>query len=156
MGAGGWIDPDTGAPVVTSPTWAPERFDPDVFAAVAAVTQERVTVLSEVPELVDFLFLADAPDDPDSWQKAIASDEGAARILADALAAYEALAMWDKDSLHEVTLAIAEAVGRKLGKAQAPIRVAVMGRTRGLPLFDSLAVLGRAGPAAAWRPHSAA
>ena len=36
-----------------------------------------------------------------------------------------------------------EAVGRKLGKAQAPIRVAVMGRTRGLPLFDSLAVLGR-------------
>jgi glutamyl-tRNA synthetase len=34
-------------------------------------------------------------------------------------------------------------VGRKLGKAQAPIRVAVMGRTRGLPLFDSLAVLGR-------------
>ena len=50
---------------------------------------------------------------------------------------------WDKDALHEVTLAIAEAVGRKLGKAQAPIRVAVMGRTRGLPLFDSLAVLGR-------------
>ena len=42
-----------------------------------------------------------------------------------------------------MTLAIAEAVGRKLGKAQAPIRVAVMGRTRGLPLFDSLAVLGR-------------
>ena len=69
---GGWIDPDTGAPVVTPPPWAPERFDPDVFAAVAAVTQERVTVLSEVPELVDFLFLADAPDDPDSWQKAIA------------------------------------------------------------------------------------
>ena len=100
-------------------------------------------MLSEVPELVDFLFLADAPDDPDSWEKAIATDEGAARILADALAAYEALSTWDKDSLHEVTLAIAEAVGRKLGKAQAPIRVAVMGRTRGLPLFDSLAVLGR-------------
>ena len=58
------------------------------------------------------------------------------------LAAYEACP-WDKDSLHEATLAIAEAVGRKLGKAQAPIRVAVMGRTRGLPLFDSLAVLGR-------------
>ncbi len=42
-----------------------------------------------------------------------------------------------------MTLAIAESVDRKLGKAQAPIRVAVMGRTRGLPLFDSLAVLGR-------------
>jgi glutamyl-tRNA synthetase len=101
-----------------------------------------VTVLSEVPELVDFLFLADAPDDPDSWQKAIAGDEGAASILDLALTAYETCP-WDKDSLHEATLVIAEAVGRKLGKAQAPIRVAVMGRTRGLPLFDSLAVLGR-------------
>ena len=80
--------------------------------------------------------------DEDSWQKAIGGDELAPRILADALAAYETCA-WDKDSLHEATLAIADSVGRKLGKAQAPIRVAVMGRTRGLPLFDSLAVLGR-------------
>jgi glutamyl-tRNA synthetase len=138
-----WLDPDTGGPVVSPPAWVPERYDAGVFAALAGVTQERVTTLGEVPELVDFLFLADAPDDPDSFQKAIAGDEGAPRILADALAAYETCG-WDKDSLHDVTLAIAETVGRKLGKAQAPIRVAVMGRTRGLPLFDSLAVLGRA------------
>jgi glutamyl-tRNA synthetase len=138
-----WTDPDTGAPVVSPPAWAPERFDVDVFSALAGVTQERVTVLGEVPELVDFLFLEDAPDDPDSFQKAIAGDDGAGAILEAALAAYE-LCPWDKEALHEVTLAIADTVGRKLGKAQAPIRVAVMGRTRGLPLFDSLAVLGRA------------
>jgi glutamyl-tRNA synthetase len=139
---GGWLDPDTDAPIVSPPPWAPARYDAAVFAALADVIQERVTVLSEVPELVDFLFLADAPDDPDSWQKAITGDEGAAQILTEALAAYETCP-WDKDSLHAVTLSIAEAVGRKLGKAQAPIRVAVMGRSRGLPLFDSLAVLGR-------------
>ena len=139
---GGWLDPDTGTPIVLPPAWAPGRFDAAVFAAVAEVTQERVTVLDEVPELVDFLFLEDAPDDPGSFQKAIADDEGAPRILTDALAAYETCA-WDKDALHEATLGIADAVGRKLGKAQAPIRVAVMGRSRGLPLFDSLAVLGR-------------
>ena len=139
---GGWLDPDSGAPAVSPPTWAPDRFDAGVFAALAEVTQERVVTLGEVPELVDFLFLEDAPDDADSWQKAIAGDEGARQILADALAAYETCP-WEKESLHEVTLAIAESVGRKLGKAQAPIRVAVMGRTRGVPLFDSLAVLGR-------------
>ena len=38
---------------------------------------------------------------------------------------------------------MAEAAGRKLGKAQAPIRVAVTGRTVGPPLFESLEVLGR-------------
>ena len=86
---GGWRDPDTGAPAVEPPPWPPERFDAGVFAALAAVTQERVTVLGEVPELVDFLFLEDAPDDPDSWQKAVAGDELAPRILAEALAAYE-------------------------------------------------------------------
>jgi predicted nucleotidyltransferase len=33
--------------------------------------------------------------------------------------------------------------GLRLGKAQAPIRVAVTGRTVGLPLFESLEILGR-------------
>jgi glutamyl-tRNA synthetase len=139
---GGWRDPDTGAPAVPRAPWPPERYDAGLFDSLAAVTQERVGVLSEVPALVDFLFLADAPIDEASWQKAVAGDELAPRILGDALAAYAECA-WDKDALHAVTLGIAEAAGRKLGKAQAPIRVAVMGRTSGLPLFDSLAVLGR-------------
>jgi glutamyl-tRNA synthetase len=139
---GGWRDPDSGNPVVAPPPWPADHFDAHRFAALAEVTRERVTVLGETPELVDFLFLGGAPDDPDSWNKAVAGDELAPRILADALEAYEGCP-WDVDSLHAATLAIAEAVGRKLGKAQAPIRVAVMGRTRGLPLFDSLAVLGR-------------
>ncbi len=139
---GGWLDPDTGTPVATAPAWAPDAFSPSTYAELAAVTKERVTVLGEVPELVDFLFLDGAPDDPESWQKAMAGDADAGQILGAALDAYAACA-WDVDSLHAATLAIADAVGRKLGKAQAPIRVAVMGRTRGLPLFDSLAVLGR-------------
>jgi glutamyl-tRNA synthetase len=139
---GTWRDPDTGVPAVEPPPWLPERYDADVFEALAAVTQERVTTLSEVPELVDFLFLDGRPDDADSWRKAIVDDQEAPRILAEALAAY-ATCPWEVDALHAATLAIAESVGRKLAKAQAPIRVAVMGRTRGLPLFDSLATLGR-------------
>ena len=141
-GPGGWRDPDTGAPAAPPPAWPPERFDAGAFAALAAVIQERASVLGDVPELVDFLFLEDAPDDPASWQRAVAGDEEAPRILTEAHAAYGDCP-WDVDSLHAVTLAIAEEVGRKLGKAQAPIRVAVMGRSRGLPLFDSLVVLGR-------------
>jgi glutamyl-tRNA synthetase len=122
--------------------WPTSRFDEVRFAEVAAVAQERVATLSEVPALVDFLFLEDAPFDEASWNKAIAGDDGAPPILKAALTAYAECA-WDKDALHAVTEEIAAAAGRKLGKAQAPIRVAVMGRTAGLPLFDSLAVLGR-------------
>ena len=94
--------------------------------------QERVAVLGEVPELVDFLFLDGAPGRSRELAEGVAGDEGRRRILAEALAAYETCP-WDVDALHAVTLADRGGVGRKLGKAQAPIRVAVMGRTRGLP-----------------------
>jgi glutamyl-tRNA synthetase len=40
-------------------------------------------------------------------------------------------------------LEVAERLGKKLGKAQAPIRVAVTGRKVGPPLFEALEVLGR-------------
>ena len=96
---GRWRDPDTGAPATEPPPWPPDRFDAGVFAAVAAVTQERVAVLAEVPELVDFLFLPDAPEDAESWQKAVAGDDQAPRILTEALAAYETCP-WEVDALH--------------------------------------------------------
>ena len=111
---------------------------------MAPVIQERVTVLGEVPGMVDFLFLAAPPTDPESWSKAMAGDDGALTILHAAVGAYEALPVpWTSAALHAATTDVAESVGRKLGKAQAPIRVAVTGRRVGPPLFESLEVLGR-------------
>ena len=50
---------------------------------------------------------------------------------------------WHADALRERLEAVGAAFGLSLGKAQAPVRVAVTGRTVGLPLFESLQVLGR-------------
>lgn len=47
------------------------------------------------------------------------------------------------ESLKELVLAAGEEHSLKLGKAQALVRVAVMGCTVGLPLFESLEVLGK-------------
>jgi glutamyl-tRNA synthetase len=129
-------------PAVGAPPWPPERFDEDAFLALAPLVQERVVRLDQVPGMVDFVFLAVPAIDPASWEKAIARDDGAGVLLAVALDAY-ASCPWSADALKEVTLAVADAAGRKLGKAQAPIRVAVTGRTVGPPLFESLEVLGR-------------
>jgi glutamyl-tRNA synthetase len=132
-------------PWVTGPAapWPADRFDPEVFAALAPLVQERVAILSEVPPMVDFLFLEEPVIDPDSWAKAIATDPVAVTILGGAIAAYgELVDTWSRDALHEATLAVGESVQRKLGKAQAPIRVAVTGRRVGPPLFESLEVLG--------------
>jgi glutamyl-tRNA synthetase len=114
-----------------------------VFAAIAPVVQERVALLSEVPPMVDFLFLAEPPVDVDAWTTAVAKDDGAADILTRAVDTYEGCReRWRAAELHEATQALADAVGRKLGKAQAPIRVAVTGRRVGPPLFEALEVLG--------------
>jgi glutamyl-tRNA synthetase len=139
---GDWRDPDLDEPIVAAPPWAAERFVPEVLARLATQIQERVTTLGEVVELVDFLFLPDAPLDEESWQKAMVKDEFAPRILASALEGYTDCP-WTLDGIREATLTVAEKMARNLSKTQAPIRVATMGRTRGLPLFDSLEVLGR-------------
>ena len=116
-------------------------YDRSVVEAMAPELQTRLKTLSELPALVDFFF-ADPVMDEAAWAKAIAGNEAAAPILDAAIAAYESVE-WSSEALHAATLALAEGVGLKLGKAQAPIRVAVTGRTVGPPLFESLVVLGR-------------
>src|SRR5438477_5174526 len=90
--------------------------------------------------MVDFLFLEEPVIDERSWEKAVKPP--AAEVLDDAIVEYSKCD-WETSVLHDVTLAIGESHGLKLAKAQAPIRVAVTGRTVGPPLFESLHVLGR-------------
>lgn len=130
-----------GTGTVPPPPWTPERFDPAVFAEVAPLAQTRVAVLSEIVAYVDFLFLDEPVHDEASWAKAM--KEPAGQMLSDAIAAFEALPQWHAEALKATTEQVGTAYGLKLGKAQAPVRVATTGRTVGLPLFESLAVLGR-------------
>src|SRR6478609_11716928 len=121
--------------------WPADRFDPAVFTAMAPHVQTRVNVLGDVPAMVDFLFLADPPLDEAAVSKALG---GAGRdVLRATIDAYDALATWDADSLKGALEAVGAGFGLKLGKAQAPVRVAVTGRSVGPPLFESLEVLGR-------------
>jgi len=100
-----------------------------------------VAVLGEVPAMVDFLFLEEPFVDEPSWA-AVVADGSAPGLLDAALAAYRECE-WTAEALHSATQELAERQGRKLNKAQAPIRVAVTGRRVGPPLFQSLEVLGR-------------
>jgi glutamyl-tRNA synthetase len=123
--------------------WSDADFDSEVFARMAPVVQERVATLGEVPGMVDFLFLDRPAVDEGAWAKAVVGDPEAVTILTAAIEAYEGLTEgWTRDRLHAATLAVAEGVGRKLGKAQAPIRVAITGRLVGPPLFESMEELG--------------
>jgi len=133
-------------PWLTPPVapWRPEAFSPAVYAAVAPLVQTRVAVMSELTDNVDFLFLDEPAFDEASWSKTMtgpAADVAAG--LLDAATGGFATVVWDAESIRACVEQAAARFDLKLGKAQAPIRVAVTGRTTGLPLFESLHILGR-------------
>jgi glutamyl-tRNA synthetase len=120
--------------------WPAGRFDPAVFAELAPLAQTRVALLPEITAMVDFAFLPEPVHDEASWAKGMKGP--AADVLAATLERYRDLA-WRAEDLRVALEQVGESFGLSLGKAQAPVRVAVTGRTVGLPLFESLQVLGR-------------
>ena len=119
-----------------------DRFDEQKFLAMAPHIQPRCVTLADAAGAVDFLFLAEPVVDEEAWTKTFSSPAAGA-VLRDAIAAYDVLADWSADALKSSLEVVGESHGLKLGKAQAPVRVAVTGRTVGPPLFEALEVLGR-------------
>ena len=116
-------------------------WDQAAFLAMAPFVQQRATVLSEAPGVVDFMMLPHPQYDEASLAKAWATDDAAA-LVAGTIVAYEGCD-WTSEALKTAFEAVAEAHGLKVGKAQAPIRVAVTGRTVGPPLYEAMELLGR-------------
>ena len=116
--------------------------DEGAVARLAPLVQERVATLGEVPALLDFLGFPDddVPIDPAAWSKAMKDPAPAA--LDRAVARLEE-GPWTATAVQEVLDAVAEDVGLGRKKVHAAVRVAVTGVTVGLPLFESLEVLGR-------------
>lgn len=121
--------------------WSSGAYDAAVFAQVAELVQTRIVLLAEVVEMVDFLFLDEPVVDEAAWAKAMGT-EHAAGILTDTIERYSQVE-WTVDALKTALEDIGTARGLKLGKTQAPVRVAITGRRVGLPLFESMHVLGR-------------
>ena len=103
--------------------------------------QERAHTLGEVPSLVDWYFLDEPAVDPAAWDKAMKAETAAGdarrcrrRLRRGSVGGGRAARPAGRGG---------RGAGLKLGKAQAPVRVAVTGRTVGPPLFESLEALGR-------------
>ncbi|HEX9994790.1 MAG TPA: glutamate--tRNA ligase [Acidimicrobiales bacterium] len=108
------------------------------------LVQERVARLDEVASHVDFLFGDDLPVDDAAWAKAMR--EPAPALLDAAISGFQA-GDWDPEAIKRVLLDAGLAQGlpekKAIRAAQAPVRMAVTGRSVGPPLFESLALLGR-------------
>lgn len=121
-------------------SWAEGDFDRATFRAIAPHVQTRVALLSEVPAMVDFFFVDEVVIDESVVDK-VFSVEWAVPTLRDIRERLNECS-WTADALKAVVEDVASHYDVKLGKLQAPLRVAVTGRTVGPPLFESMEILG--------------
>ena len=105
------------------------------------LVQGGSTTLGDVPDYVDWLFLAEAPIDEASWEEAMVKGPDAAGMLDDAIAAF-ADVRWTAEALRAPAGA-RRGPGPQAGQAQAPVWVSVTGRTWARPVPESLVVFGR-------------
>jgi glutamyl-tRNA synthetase len=137
----------------TVTTWAertlPPHTSPDAatIAAVAPLLQERTATLAEIGPSIEFLFGHDAPEfTMDQLTEKVGGDrEFATRILDAALVALDAVPGdgWATPTIELAIRSLEGTLEQKLRKFVPVLYVATEGRAQGLPLFDSLALLGR-------------
>ncbi|MGH8875408.1 MAG: glutamate--tRNA ligase, partial [Acidimicrobiia bacterium] len=111
------------------------------FKMVAPLVQERVKVLTEVAELVRFLFVEELAYHQASWEKVMG--EGAGAILDEAARRLEGADPWDHPAIEKSLRTMLDHLGLGARQGLQPIRVAVTGSSVSPPLFESLAALGR-------------
>jgi glutamyl-tRNA synthetase len=112
--------------------------------ATIALVKDRLKLLSEAPELVDFFFR----DETDEYDPAalVPRKTEPAKALEGLRAAREGLAPADFDDESDLEArlrGLADELGLKAGQMFMPIRVAISGRTVAPGLFETLRVLGK-------------
>ena len=103
--------------------------------------QGRAKTLSDLPALVDWLFLDEIVMDPDAFTKSLSTNPVAADVLDGTVRAFEGTT-WHAADLQTAFAGVCAALDLKPAKAQAPVRVALTGRAAGPPLYPGLEWLG--------------
>lgn len=125
--------------------FARERFgsslDEPTFAAAVALGQERSVTLIDLVESSAFLFTGEREFviDSDSWERVSATDR--LDEVFDAVIGHLATCEWSVEMLD--LRPVLEPLGVKPRKALPGVYAAIEGRHTGLPLFDSICLLGR-------------
>lgn len=112
------------------------------FVAVALAVQEKVRLLTEVPEAVRFLLDEDCELDAAALDKIKANGNGAS-VLAALHEALSQVGEWTAETTKSAIAAAATSLGIKAGQLMFPLRVALSGKAGGPDLGVILTLLGR-------------
>ena len=111
--------------------------------ALAPLVQQRTERFSDIAAQVDYLTGDRAPLDPGDFDHKRLERAVVVEILFRAARDFDGVRPWESGRLQAICRANAEGMQLKLGDFLFPLFVAVSGRPVALPLFDSMALLGR-------------
>jgi glutamyl-tRNA synthetase len=112
--------------------------DPNVLALV----KEKVKLLKELPDWINYFFNEDYPFDPEAVKKSCSAPQTSERLVK-LTEKFSALSSWNAAGLETALKALAAEMGIKTGELIHPCRVAVSGKSAGPSLYHMLEVLGR-------------
>jgi glutamyl-tRNA synthetase len=117
-----------------------DRLDAETFREALRIGQERAVTLVSLVDQMDFLFLTEEEFGiaPESWDR-LARTDRVAEIL-DAVIAHLETCDWTVEAID--FRPVLDGLGIKARKASPAIYAAVEGRHAGLPVFDSIHLLG--------------
>jgi glutamyl-tRNA synthetase len=120
--------------------WA---FDESYLAAIASLAHKRIERLSDLGPLTAFFFAGRLDVRAESFAGGKLEAETTRKLLVLCLAAFDALPLWETAAVEAAVRRAVEAAGAKLRDAVRPLYVAVTGSPQSVPLFESMALLGR-------------
>ncbi|MFC3163936.1 glutamate--tRNA ligase [Ciceribacter thiooxidans] len=120
--------------------WASEN---DRLTEGLKLAQSRISKLGELPPLAGFLLANDVGLTPASFAGLKTSPAETLEIVNTVQFDLEKIVEWNVATIEEELRAISDRLGKKLRVVTPPLFVAVSGSQRSLPLFDSMALLGR-------------
>ncbi|WP_276969725.1 glutamate--tRNA ligase [Ferrimicrobium acidiphilum] len=109
------------------------------FIQIAAEVQTRIGTLSELPEMIGFLF----EFSPDYGQLITKLRTDDVNYLTHTQLAIDDLSEFNEAEVEGCLRTLAVTLDTSLRKLQAPVRLAITGAPVGPPLFTSMAILGR-------------
>ncbi|HQF14732.1 MAG TPA: glutamate--tRNA ligase [Thermogutta sp.] len=133
-------------PYLQQAGWIAEPVSPDLrqrIGDIVTAAGDRLRVAGEILNYPEFFLSDDQINyDPKDVQKRLSGTEVGPRL--EALASlFETLETFTPESLESAIHRFAESQAIALGEVIHPLRVAVTGRSVGLGLFETLAILGR-------------
>ena len=114
----------------------------DLVKKALPLIQERIIMLSEIPQMLKFLFVTKFEVEADSVSKI--TDDASKSVLKRALKELEPITQWNHDSIEgALRSSLIEDMGLKPRIAFGAVRIATTGSTISPPLFESMELLGK-------------